>query len=241
MPSYNQNKGAKEARLARVALGLQSDGPVPDLLETVEGLAPVAVLKLIDGIAGAWIHGTIFVNASHIVPRQRFTLAHEFGHLRMDHRQRVDSPTDLASWGGPPEEVQANAFASEFLMPKTTICERYGGEAISLETVAEISCEYGVSGKAALIRLKTAGMVEDPLFSKLDAEILDGHVTTVCEHNGWESLDDSMTDLDPPHLPERPSALASFLAGRIGLEQFAAITQCTPEQARGALRRLGFL
>lgn len=239
--SYNANVGFKRAREARADLGLALSGPVPDLLETVERLAPVAVLHLAQGIAGAFIDGAILVNGTQPPQRQRFTLAHELGHLRMSHEPVVDTPADLTGGhGSSDEEVQANSFASEFLMPRQAICERFAGEQITLETVAEICCEFGVSAKAALIRLRTAGLVDHRVYDRLDREIEDKLVLRLIRHLDCEPLQDSLSDLPLPRLPERPNALVSHLAGTITLEQLAYATGTSPAALADALRRQGF-
>jgi Zn-dependent peptidase ImmA (M78 family) len=70
----------------------------------------------------------IGVNANHHPNRQRFTIAHELGHVLL-HRSRLDAavlvdksknfiPRDsISAEGTDLVEVQANAFASELLMP----------------------------------------------------------------------------------------------------------------------------
>ena len=70
----------------------------------------------------------IGVNANHHPNRQRFTIAHELGHILL-HRPRLDAavlidknknfiPRDaISAEGTDPVEVEANAFASELLMP----------------------------------------------------------------------------------------------------------------------------
>jgi Zn-dependent peptidase ImmA (M78 family) len=70
----------------------------------------------------------IGVNSNHPPNRQRFTIAHELGHVVL-HRAKLDAtvmidkgknfmPRDQKSAEGiDPLEVQANAFASELLMP----------------------------------------------------------------------------------------------------------------------------
>ena len=70
----------------------------------------------------------IGVNANHHPNRQRFTIAHELGHILL-HRSRLEAavlidknknfiPRDaISAEGTDPVEVEANAFASELLMP----------------------------------------------------------------------------------------------------------------------------
>ena len=118
MPSLHSNRGAKRAREARDALGLPLDRAPEDLLEAVEarGGAHVVVLDLGDGVAGAHLARPgcplLFVNGRQPPTRQRFTLAHEFGHHRLGHATVVDRPQAFSD-SHHPLEVEANAFAAE--------------------------------------------------------------------------------------------------------------------------------
>ena len=117
-------RGFAAARQARSRLGLGLEAPLADLLLAIEGVAgvPVTVLTLPDGLAG--LQGRkhdrsfIFVNGTELAVRQRFTLAHEFGHVELGHAGSVDYATDVFGEGRkPPAEVQADGFAAEFLAP----------------------------------------------------------------------------------------------------------------------------
>jgi predicted transcriptional regulator len=73
---------------------------------------------------GGW---TILVNSTHSSVRQRFTLAHELGHLRLHgyktaHADRTFRFRDArSSEGSAIEEIQANQFAAELLMPRDLV------------------------------------------------------------------------------------------------------------------------
>lgn len=56
----------------------------------------------------------IYVNKNHPPDRQRFTLAHELGHLVMHNYDYIPNTENEA-------ENEANRFASEFLMPEVSI------------------------------------------------------------------------------------------------------------------------
>jgi Zn-dependent peptidase ImmA (M78 family) len=67
----------------------------------------------------------IGVNSLHAPVRQRFTIAHELGHLRLhedalyvDGLVRRDDKSSLAL---DPQEIEANAFAAELLMPRKLV------------------------------------------------------------------------------------------------------------------------
>lgn len=161
--------GIRAARAAREQLGLDLLQPLADVLDAAEALGPpVAVLDLDDDVAGAYLvrprGELIFVNRVHAVQRQRFTLAHELGHHRLHHPAHFDRPKDLADFSHDDIEVAANWFASEFLMPfdaaKWWADENLDGPA-TLEHVVRFACAFGVSAKAACIRLQNAGRIPD--------------------------------------------------------------------------------
>jgi Zn-dependent peptidase ImmA (M78 family) len=123
------NRGAKRAREARKDLGLDAAAPLACVLDVVEqrvGL-PVVVAALPDGLAGACVPlGTsrlLWVNGSQAPVRQRFTLAHELGHAWCGHdgHLEVDTVATISGATTSALEIQANAFAAEFLLPRAAI------------------------------------------------------------------------------------------------------------------------
>src|SRR5690349_17466947 len=128
MPGYDTNLGAKRAREARARLGLDAAAPVPCVVTLVEGRAglPVVVAGLPDEVAGAlWRDGgraIIWVNGAQAVERQRFTVAHELGHVCCRHdATTVDTAATISAAARDPREVQANAFAAELLAPRAGV------------------------------------------------------------------------------------------------------------------------
>ena len=71
----------------------------------------------------------IAVNSTHAPVRQRFTIAHELGHLVLHHfkaphadgRLQVRFRDKKSAQGYDREEIQANQFAAELLMPERFI------------------------------------------------------------------------------------------------------------------------
>jgi Zn-dependent peptidase ImmA (M78 family)/transcriptional regulator with XRE-family HTH domain len=109
----------------------------------------------------------IFINSEHSTTRRLFTLAHEFAHVvfhlgREDRatRKRVDTVVSIASHRDP-QEKEANAFASELLMPKSDVeqlVKTYGDrlrDPASLQTVAR---HFNVSRDAMFYRLTQLGV-----------------------------------------------------------------------------------
>lgn len=92
----------------------------------------------------------IVVNDSVSLVRQRFSVAHELGHIRLKHGVLGFSTAGIVirrEW----MEVNANYFASELLMPKPLL-QRYG-----YMTAEEISAKCEVSKPAASIRAEQLG------------------------------------------------------------------------------------
>lgn len=119
----------------------------------------------------------IGVNATHHPNRQRFTVAHELGHLLLHSGVpdgiRVDDVhvdrsfhlrSQLSSEGTDPAEREANFFAAELLMPTHFLT----AEALSFDLVDDAAAKdlakrYGVSVQAMMIRLANLGILKSDL------------------------------------------------------------------------------
>src|SRR3954468_20144484 len=221
----------QEARRARLDMGYGLEGPLPDLLVAIEGPggAHVVVLELGDEVAGACIQrpglALLVVNGSHAAVRQRFTLAHEFAHRRLGHASVIDRPTDVFGAQHDPAEVAANYFAAEFLMPGRAVRRWARGRRLTLDEVVRLAAEYGVSAKAARIRLETADALRDSaLAARLDAEIdEEGLHLGLAGWFGWHDLRDELAAVSAPRLPPalRDTALGGVLAGELTVAQAA--------------------
>jgi len=219
MPGKDTNIGAKRARQAREALGLDDHSPVACVLALLEERAglPVIVGRLGDDVAGAlWRNGVgalVWVNGTHSVERQRFTLAHELGHVRCNHDHTpVDTYETLSGKSHDPREVQANAFAAELLAPKAGVSALVDGEP-TLEDAVRIAGHFGISPIAAVYRLRTLQLVSDRRGDQLEAEIAEGLHQYI---DRPEPIHDGLADLeDYPRLPDSlaGSELAAVLHG----------------------------
>lgn len=252
MASLYTNRGAKRAREARADLGYGRDGPLPDLLEAVEekGGAHAVVLDLPEGVAGAYIAKPdcplIFVNGRQALSRQRFTLAHEFGHHRMGHSTVVDEQAAISGYLRDPNEVAANAFAAEFLMPRDAVAAWGKGRvagAVTLEDVLSLAHEYGVSAQAARYAMETAKVLTDSKrCEQLDNEISEELHVELAARMGLPPLEDEMADAAGrlPRIPAalRNSALGDLLAGSLDVEGLALRLQRDPEEVRAMLVEL---
>lgn len=156
-------------RLADEALRLVGDPQLvlseelPDLLES-RFAVDVAIVDLgggFDGLAVQTPQSRLVLAAPTSVPaRQRFTLAHELGHLLAGHDQDVHLDKDIfAPVGADATEVQANAFAASFLMPEVLLRARVK-RGFDDRQFAELAMDFEVSPRALAIRLTQLKLID---------------------------------------------------------------------------------
>ena len=193
-------KVAAEER-QRLGLGAVPIGDLSDLLEA-QGVRTGAValpenisgLTLVDSTIGVFV----VINAKHAAVRQRFSLAHEYGHVLLDRGRagaisRAENRSDLL-------EVRANAFAADFLMPAEGVEQLVvafgkggasraqiavfdeaeavqveqraapGSQDIQLYDVALLAHHFGASRISALYRMKNLRLIDEREFQRLKAE-----------------------------------------------------------------------
>jgi Zn-dependent peptidase ImmA (M78 family) len=118
----------------------------------------------------------IGVNQSHHENRQRFTIAHELGHMllhagdavRWDRRLQFRREPDDPDEDPEDEEVEANYFAAELLMParfleKDLLNYEFGDfmdNKFEKDVLVPLARDYKVSKQAMTIRLKDLGYIE---------------------------------------------------------------------------------
>jgi Zn-dependent peptidase ImmA (M78 family) len=112
----------------------------------------------------------IGVNSSHPTQRQRFTIAHEIGHLLLhtDTKLHVDKNFPIGLRNGissksvDGNEIEANQFAAALLMPSDLIAndvQPLVGTDV-LIAIHKLAKRYAVSEQAMSIRLSVLGHVE---------------------------------------------------------------------------------
>ena len=109
----------------------------------------------------------IGVNSLHPPNRQRFTVAHECGHLVLHrelitHEVHVDKKfavlrrDDVSATGKEKREIQANQFAAELIMPHAFLLQALGNDMIDIddsELIMRLAREFKVSTDAMKIRM----------------------------------------------------------------------------------------
>jgi Zn-dependent peptidase ImmA (M78 family) len=103
----------------------------------------------------------ILLNGQDSRNRQRFTCAHELGHYNRRSKAADDDPWEyidkrdsLASRGDDPDEVYANQFAAELLMPREAVKAKWPDD------VPVLAIDFGVSQDAMTFRLRNLGLLK---------------------------------------------------------------------------------
>lgn len=175
--SADQPEKAAAAVLERFKLGDAAPIPVDKI---AKGLGALVRYSPLDDELSGMIYiknGTpiIGVNALHHVNRQRFTIAHECGHLEL-HRELLSSEVHVdkeyevpvlvfnrdhqSSLGTQPIEIQANRFAAALLVPHALLQKTLDGRLASADIddespLDELARKFRVSKSMMEYRLKS--------------------------------------------------------------------------------------
>ncbi len=207
------------------SLGLEPIKNVIDLLEQ-HGIkvGVVAASEKFDALT-LWYneHPIIVVNKNMTGDRQRFSLAHELGHLLlkiepefktaigMDSRLTPGKKTvqDSGVWSvaeGEPQseeipediwEVAANRFAAAFLVPCDTVVNELGSKRTRLEfrELRLLKLKYGLSMAAWIYRAKDCGIINEDATARHFMEL---------NARGWRKREPGES---PPEFPTRMKLL----------------------------------
>lgn len=240
------HSGEKQALEARRQHGLADAGPL-DVLDAAENRFDVPVLVDRfgdDKIAGVLLRRAggdrfVGVNADHHTIRQRFTLAHELGHLHMGHQARVELTSDLFGSTNNAEEVEANYFAAEFLAPRAIVRawleeRELVDAAAEASTIAQLALEFGIALPSACYRLERAGVISAATKRRLVSEVNVNAATLVrihASHRFSDSLQSIWQRDVYPRVPRQTAAYAerARAAELIDDEQYMAIVHSPAE------------
>ena len=111
-----------------------------------------------DSIVGKVSHTDkkIYVKQGDIPQRQRFTIAHELGHIKLHNGDKFRTERGLNVFSDDPEEVEANRFAAMLLMPENEFRRIWEISEQSIEYVANY---FAVSKLSASIRANTLNLL----------------------------------------------------------------------------------
>ena len=156
LPSFAGEDPRMAARLLRGMWGLGTK-PLPNLVQLCEsrGVRVYSLPPFADAVDAysVW-RGTypyVFLARRKTPERIRFDLAHELGHLVLHSAESEETTA---------QEREADAFASEFLMPAASILE-YLRQNPSVEDVIETRSQFKVSAMALAFAAHRAGRMSE--------------------------------------------------------------------------------
>jgi Zn-dependent peptidase ImmA (M78 family)/predicted secreted protein len=145
--------------------------------------ADVALLfRPLEGLLGFCIKGPetpgVVVSTQRPLHIQRFTGAHELGHVALGHTMSLDGDEILQRGGSlrDEREVAANSFASSFLLPRWLLqlhARRQGWNRASMEdphAVYQLALRLGASYHATCVALERHGIIDSNTREKLIAK-----------------------------------------------------------------------
>lgn len=187
----------------RAALGVDADSPVTNVLRTLErsgiAVAPMGFPdNALDGHFGmSWSAGrskpafVAYIGGSG--DRDRFTLAHELGHIVLHSHRHASDP-----------EAEAHAFAGAFLMPADRARDLIPADA-TLNTLARVKAGWGISIAALIMRGKGLATLSDARVATLYKQL---------SSRGWRT--NEPVDVSP----ESPRLLFRLMQARFGERPF---------------------
>lgn len=156
LPDLNSEQPDAAAEVARSYWGL-GYRPIANMIHLLEHKG-VRVFSLAEDTSTVdafsfWYGGTpfVFLNTRKSAERSRFDAAHELGHLLL-HKHGGPSGQDT--------ESEANAFASSFLMPASSVWGKVRRN-VTLQTLIQKKKNWIVSVAALAYRLHKLGMISD--------------------------------------------------------------------------------
>jgi predicted secreted protein len=182
MSSYAERRAARlrgsaAAIRQTVTLGLDPGGAI-DVFGVIEHQRVWLLFEPLDRLYGMFQRAGdaagIVLHSGHPLSVQRFTAAHELGHYALGHQFSSDSTAELYGADAALQEVEAQAFAAEFLMPLALVnraqdrlgLDRRPAQLTPIETY-QLSLEMGSSYTATVNQLaqlhKITGAQRDEL------------------------------------------------------------------------------
>ena len=163
--------------------------PIPELVDVLESKG-IRIFEIdesadskFDGLA-ARVNGQriIVISSEWSGDRQRFTMAHELGHLMLEGR--------LAD--GVDEERASDRFAGAFLLPEDTIQSELGKHRtrLELQELLMLKQEYGISMSGILYRAKDLGIIKPGYHKQLMIEF---------SKRGWRKNEPQPYPAEKPH------------------------------------------
>jgi Zn-dependent peptidase ImmA (M78 family) len=159
------DQAANLARDVRKVAGV-GDADIPELAEFCESRLgiDVAVEPLPQGLDGVSVargdYRLALISSSIPATRQRYTLAHEIGHLAGGDTDGITIDEDLYG-SRSNKERRANSFAAALIMPETSLRAALGPGGPTAGAVGAMLLKYKVSVDALAFRLHNVRLVDE--------------------------------------------------------------------------------
>jgi Zn-dependent peptidase ImmA (M78 family) len=151
---------------------VESSGGAIDVFGALLVLNTALIFRPLDGLLGFCIRGAdrpgVVISTQRPLRIQRFTGAHELGHVYLGHTESLDGEEILSRGGSSNErEIAANSFASAFLLPKWLLqlqARRQGWDRNSMsdpQIVYQLALRVGASYEATCVALETHKVIDD--------------------------------------------------------------------------------
>lgn len=236
-----QGRALADAALARVQEEGRNvtDADLPSVVEGIFG-ADVAVLGLDDGFDGLAVSSAgaklVVLATSRVPARQRYTLAHELGHLLSGDDQDVHLDRDIydKAQARDPSEMRANSFASAFLMPADTLRVAVGADGLTETGFAALACDLRVSPSALAIRLSQLRLIDAGRCDKYKRITTARAASIVGRGEEFAQAVTGANKLRPPGLLVR-DAYAAYETGAATLRPYANLLGVDVDELRREL------
>ncbi len=199
LPSSTLSKNFLSADAAILAREFYrvSRGPIKELVSLIEknGIALIFIDVKSDKFDGMTVYTDsnyplIILNKNMSNDRKRFTIAHELGHqiLHLPYRFDIDLYERIAT-NANALEMEADAFASEFLLPSTECrVELYD---LNYHKLSDLKLYWKVSKRALVYKAKTLGCIDERKYKNLMIEL---------SRRGERTTESFDVELDEPKL-----------------------------------------
>jgi Zn-dependent peptidase ImmA (M78 family)/predicted secreted protein len=154
---------------------IEEQGGRIDVFGTLVAFGVPLLFRPLDGLLGVFIPDPtpgVLITTQRELSIQRFTGAHEMGHFRLNHRPSLDDETILrrspflATSGYDEQELEADAFASAFLLPNWLFAvhfRRQGWTAAAMhdpQTVYQVALRVGGNYQATCYALQRHNIID---------------------------------------------------------------------------------
>ncbi|MCO6364374.1 ImmA/IrrE family metallo-endopeptidase [Paracoccus sp. 08] len=205
---------------------IEQSGGAINIFAAISALDVPLLFRPLDGLLGAFLNFPtrgILVTTQRPLSIQRFTAAHELGHCMLDHKPSLDDENILRRMvvNEQPtqdlQEVEADGFATAFLLPKWLIANHMKRHGITIphlrrpNVIYQLSLRLGVSYEAFCWTLVRYRMIEGKQARELlltprravKEALLEGHRPTnyrgdvwlLTERDAGSRIDGSRNDL----------------------------------------------